>query len=48
VKLTLLDFKYNDGKIGVYVCSAIISLSDSIIHTIPEPENEYATSDPNK
>jgi len=48
VKLTLLDFKYNDGKIGVYVCSAIISLSDSRIHVIPEPENEYATSNPDE
>jgi beta-fructofuranosidase len=48
VKLTLLDFKYSDGKIGVYVCSAIISIRDSKIHVLPEPENEYATSDPNK
>ena len=48
VKLTLLDFKYSEGKIGVYVCSAIVSLSDSKIHVIPEPENEYATADPNK
>lgn len=48
VKLTLLDFKYNEGKIGVYVCSVIISLSDSRIHVIPEPENEYATSNPDE
>ena len=48
VKLTLLDFKYNEGKIGFYVCSAIVSVSDSKIHVLPEPVNEYATSDPEK
>lgn len=48
VKLTLLDFKYNEGKIGIYVCSAIVSLVDSKVHVLPEPENEYATSDPDK
>ncbi|CAC9976198.1 glycoside hydrolase family protein [Flavobacterium panici] len=48
VKLTLLDFRYNEGKIGIYVCSAVISVSDSKIHVIPEPENEYAASDPEK
>jgi beta-fructofuranosidase len=48
VKLTLLDFKYSEGKIGVYVCSAIVSVSDSKIHVLPEPENEYATSDPDR
>ncbi|WP_460836659.1 hypothetical protein, partial [Massilia agri] len=48
VKLTLLDFKYSEGKVGIYVCSAVISVSDSKIHAIPEPENEYAASDPEK
>jgi beta-fructofuranosidase len=43
-----LDFKYNEGKVGIYVCSAVISISDSKIHVIPEPENEYAASDPEK
>lgn len=47
VKLTLLDYRYSEGNIGVYACSAIISLSDSKIHIIPEPENEYARSNPN-
>ena len=48
VKLTLLDFKYNDGKIGIYVCSAVVSVSESKIHVIPEPENEYARHCPIK
>jgi beta-fructofuranosidase len=34
--------------VGIYVCSAVISISDSQIHVIPEPENEYAASDPEK
>ena len=48
VKLTLLDFKYNEGKIGFYVCSAVVSVTDLKIHVLPEPVNEYATSDPVK
>ncbi|MCP4521323.1 MAG: glycosyl hydrolase family 32 [Cytophagales bacterium] len=41
VKLTLLDYRYNDGNIGVYTCSASMSLSNSKIHVLPEPESEY-------
>lgn len=48
VLLTLLDFKYNEGKIGIYLCSAAISISNSKLHILPEPENEYASSDPEK
>ncbi|WP_348800286.1 glycosyl hydrolase family 32 [Flavobacterium adhaerens] len=48
VKITLLDFKYNEGKIGVYICSAVVSVSESKIHILPEPKNEYASSDPDK
>lgn len=47
VKLTLLDYKYNEGNVGVYTCSAVMALTNSRIHVIPAPENEYGTSNPN-
>ncbi|GAA3784604.1 hypothetical protein [Flavobacterium ginsengiterrae] len=36
------------SQAGVYVCSAVVAVTDSKIHKIPEPENEYAASDPDK
>ena len=42
VKLTLMDFTYNGKNIGLYSASSIISLQDSMVKIMPEPEEEYA------
>lgn len=42
VKLTLMDYTYNANRIGVYTASAAISLQDSVLKIISDPEEEYA------
>jgi beta-fructofuranosidase len=41
VKLTLIDLSYSEGNIGLYSASSIISLQSSIVHVLPDPEDEY-------
>ncbi|GAA5224694.1 glycoside hydrolase family protein [Membranihabitans marinus] len=45
VVLTLVDYKYTGDRIGIYSASSVISLIDSTIHTLKEPETEYASTD---
>ena len=45
VKLTLIDYTYSGGRIGLYSASSIISLQNSLIKVLPEPEGEYASQE---
>ncbi len=45
VKLTLIDYRYQGPLIGIYSSSSIISLSESMIHTLSEPESEYGAQE---
>jgi len=45
VKLTLIDYTYSGGNIGLYSASSIISLQDSVLKILSEPEEEYASQE---
>ncbi len=42
VKLTLIDYRYSGPLIGLYSSSSVISLRDSKLYAMSEPESEYA------
>jgi beta-fructofuranosidase len=43
VKLTLLDYTYKTGKIGIYTCSAKVALKNSIIHELLGHRHDYTS-----
>jgi len=43
IKLTLIDYSYSGGNIGLYSASSVISLQSSVVHVLPDPEDEYAS-----
>ncbi|MEP6726479.1 MAG: glycosyl hydrolase family 32 [Bacteroidota bacterium] len=43
VKLTLMDYMYSGGYIGLYSASSLISLQHSVVKTLMDPEEEYAS-----
>jgi beta-fructofuranosidase len=45
VKLTLMDYSYNGNGIGLYSASSVISLQNSTLMVLPEPEVEYASQE---
>lgn len=45
VILTLVDYQFEGSLIGLYSASSTVSLSDSKIHILAEPETEYAVKD---
>lgn len=45
VKLTLIDYTYCGNNIGLYSASSVISLQNSVIKILPEPEEEYASQE---
>ena len=45
VKLTLMDYTYSGNGIGLYSSSSVISLQDSILTVLPDPEEEYASQE---
>jgi beta-fructofuranosidase len=45
VKLTLMDYMYSGSRIGLYSASSIISLQNSTIKILPEPEEEYGSQE---
>ncbi|MEM1122559.1 MAG: glycosyl hydrolase family 32 [Bacteroidota bacterium] len=45
VKLTLIDYTYSGGYIGLYSASSIISLSTSQLKVLPNPQSEYASQE---
>jgi beta-fructofuranosidase len=42
VELTLIDLSYSEGNIGLYSASSVVSLHASVLHVLPDPEDEYA------
>jgi len=42
VKLTLIDYRYNETRIGFYTSSSIISLRKSMYKVLENPLAEYA------
>jgi beta-fructofuranosidase len=45
VKLTLMDYTYSGGYIGLYSASSVISLHESVLKMLPPPEEEYASQE---
>jgi beta-fructofuranosidase len=45
VKLTLMDYTYSGDGIGLYSASSVISLQQSTIKVLPDPEEEYASQE---
>ncbi|HWH61749.1 MAG TPA: hypothetical protein VNS50_00655 [Ginsengibacter sp.] len=45
VKLTLMDYVYSGNGIGLYSSSSVISLQNSMVRVLPEPEEEYASQE---
>src|SRR5688572_17872421 len=45
VKLTLMDYTYSGAGIGLYSASSVISLQDSMVKILPDPEEEYASQE---
>ena len=45
VILTLMDYTYSNEYIGLYSSSSRISLHQSLIHFLPDPEEEYASQE---
>jgi beta-fructofuranosidase len=49
VKLTLMDYTFSDKRIGLYSASSVISLQESVLKVLPDPQEEYASpEDPQK
>ncbi|RNI35281.1 glycosyl hydrolase family 32 [Hanamia caeni] len=45
VKLTLMDYAFSGGGIGLYSASSVISLQNSVVKILPEPIDEYASQE---
>jgi len=45
VKLTLMDYTYSGNNIGLYSASSVISLQNSVVKILPDPEDEYASQE---
>ena len=45
VKLTLMDYTYMSSGIGLYSASSVISLQNSNVKALPDPEEEYASQE---
>ena len=45
VKLTLMDYTFSGNYIGLYSASSVISLQESIVKILPDPEKEYASQE---
>lgn len=45
VKLTLMDYTFAGKYIGVYSASSVISIENSLLHLLPEVQEEYVQPD---
>ena len=45
VILTLMDYTFSGGYIGLYSCSSVISLQQSTFKTLPNPPEEYGSQE---
>jgi beta-fructofuranosidase len=43
VKLTLMDYAYSGNYLGFYSASSVISLKESVVQILTDPEDEYAS-----
>ena len=43
VELTLMDYTFSGTGIGLYTASSVISLQHSLLHALPDPQEEYAS-----
>ncbi len=43
VKLTLMDYTFSGTGIGLYTASSVIALQHSLLHSLPDPQEEYAS-----
>jgi beta-fructofuranosidase len=43
VKLTLMDYTFSAGYIGMYTSSSVICLQNSVLKTLPDQVDEYAS-----
>jgi beta-fructofuranosidase len=40
-----MDYTYSGSGIGLYSASSVISLQDSMVKILPDPEEEYASQE---
>jgi beta-fructofuranosidase len=40
-----MDYAYTGNGIGLYSASSVISLQDSVVKVLPDPEEEYASQE---
>lgn len=45
VKLTLIDYTFSGKGLGIYTCSSVISVKNSMLKILPNPEGEYASQE---
>ena len=45
IKLTLMDYTYSGNGMGLYSASSVISLQQSFVKALPDPEDEYASQE---
>ena len=45
VILTLIDYSYSGSGIGLYASSSVLSLQNSKVSILPDPESEYASQE---
>lgn len=45
VELTLMDYTFSGQGIGLYTASAVLSLQNSVLHSLPDPMGEYASQE---
>ncbi|RYF90854.1 MAG: glycosyl hydrolase family 32 [Chitinophagaceae bacterium] len=43
VKLTLMDYTFSGAGFGLYTASSVISLQHSLLHALPDPQEEYVS-----
>lgn len=48
VKLTLMDYTFSNGDIGLYTCSSSVTLQKSSVSTLPTHFGEYASQEETK
>jgi beta-fructofuranosidase len=45
VRLTLMDYTFSGNNIGLYTCSSVITLQQSVLKSLPNPPGEYASQE---
>ena len=45
VRLTLMDYTFSGGNVGLYACSSVVTLQHSQFKLLPDPQGEYASQE---